>query len=186
MTQVREFPAERRTDLACLIRHPVGFRLDEGSVLRNPSCGPMFDFDDPDTRRADRDDVDLVGLEPMRGGERQIRQQHPCPIPGFGHQSRLDVRESFPFAFVDGRPAATQGDLHPFLRIDPRRVVGDYGLGRGCTRSTPAGNANRNSPSSRSSTRSMWLKRSRVVLPSGSVTVACRMSNVALSTSTSR
>ena len=52
--------SERRTDLARLVGQAIGFLFDEIRISIHPCCGPVLDLDDPDSRRADSDDVDFV------------------------------------------------------------------------------------------------------------------------------
>ena len=80
MRKLRDDLAERRSDLARLVRHAVSFLRHYVRVRVHPLRSPVFDLDDPNARRANCDDVDFIRLELMGDRESQIGQQDPFVV----------------------------------------------------------------------------------------------------------
>ena len=91
----------------------------------DPLRGPVLDFDDPDARRADGDEVDFVRLQPVVDRERQIRQEDPDVVAERRPEAAPDVLERLALAVVGERSARKISDVHCRCVVAERRKTPD-------------------------------------------------------------
>ena len=121
----RNGPAQRGADPAGLVRDLVGFVRHHVRVGVDPLRRPVLDFDDPDARRADGDEIDFVRLQPVVDRERQIRQEDPDVVAERRPEAAPDVLERLALAVVGERSARETSDVHCCCVVAERRKTPD-------------------------------------------------------------